>query len=83
VEKCKHRTGVVLRAAALFLQEEKKTVPLLLHVIYQIRPAVSNLVKKNNLVEFCYSHTRKATRRFIHQLLLNVHIVVHKAAGYC
>jgi hypothetical protein len=29
------------------------------------------------------SHTRKATRRFIHQLLLNVHIVVHKAADYC
>jgi hypothetical protein len=38
--KCKHRTGVVLRVAALFLQAEKN-VPLLLQVIDQIRPVVS------------------------------------------
>jgi hypothetical protein len=40
--KCKHRSGVVLCAAALFLQAEDKTVSLLLQVIHQIRRAVSS-----------------------------------------
>jgi hypothetical protein len=46
--KCKHRTGVVLRAAGLLLQAGEQTVSLLLQVIDQIRPTVSNLVQKKN-----------------------------------
>jgi hypothetical protein len=60
--KCKHRTGVVLRAAGLLLQAGEQTVSLLLQVIDQIRPAVSNLVKKNQFGGVLLQPHKEATR---------------------